>query len=183
MGVPGLTAASGDNPSGFTRAERERFHNLLALAAGSPFEGERSAALAAARRLAARHGMDLEDAARSGREPPADHAEPFPGSGDRRRTAARARAFRESEDRAERERARFRAAREEAYRRGLERERERRAGRSDYAGPRSRRRREPLGHAAVLLRETHLPFREIARITGLGLYEVVGLKLKLRTAA
>ena len=183
MGVPDLTASSGDSPRGFTQAERERFRNLLALAAGSPFEGERSAALAAAQRLAARYGMSLEDAARSGREPPGSCAEPFPGSGDRRPAAARARAFRESEDRAEQERARFRAAREEAYRRGLDRERERRAGRSDYAGPRSRRRREPLGHAAVLLRETHLPFREIARITGLGLYEVVGLKLKLRTAA
>ena len=178
-----MKAASGDNPRGFTQAERERFRNLLALAAGSSFEGERSAALAAARRLAARYGMSLEDAARSGREPPAGHAEPFSGSGDCRRAAARARAFRESEDRAERERERFRAAREEAYRRGLDRERERRAERSDYAGPRSRRRREPLRHAAILLRETHLPFREIARITGLGLYEVVGLKLKLRTAA
>jgi len=102
----------------------------------------------------------------------------------RARAAARARAFRESCARADAERERFRAAWEEARRRGLDREEERprrRAARS-FAW-RSRRRLEPVQHATVLLNETHLPFAEIAEITGLDRYTVVGLKLKLRDAA
>ena len=42
---------------------------------------------------------------------------------------------------------------------------------------------EPWQHARLLLTETSLPLREIAEITGLDLYDVVGLKLKLRAAA
>ena len=38
----------------------------------------------------------------------------------------------------------------------------------------------PEVHAAVLLRETRLPFREVADITGLDIYDVVGMKLKMR---
>ena len=38
----------------------------------------------------------------------------------------------------------------------------------------------PERHAAVLLRETKLPFREVAEITGLDVYKVVGMKLKMR---
>jgi hypothetical protein len=44
----------------------------------------------------------------------------------------------------------------------------------------NRRRMNPSRHAATLLRETSLSFREIASITGLDIYAVVGLKLKLR---
>ena len=44
-------------------------------------------------------------------------------------------------------------------------------------------RRNPLKHAEVLLKETSLHFDEIAEITGLNIYEVVGIKLKLRKAA
>jgi hypothetical protein len=44
----------------------------------------------------------------------------------------------------------------------------------------NRRRMNPNRHAATLLRETSLSFREIANITGLDIYAVVGLKLKLR---
>src|SRR3546814_17575845 len=43
--------------TGFTEAERQRFHNLLQLAAESPFEGERANALAADTRLAVRCGQ------------------------------------------------------------------------------------------------------------------------------
>ena len=41
---------------------------------------------------------------------------------------------------------------------------------------------DPAKHAAVLLQDTSLPFHEVAAITGLDIYEVVGLKLKLRAA-
>ena len=65
----------------FTEAERERFHNLLKLAAESPFEGERTNALDAARRLAAKHGLTMEEAARADgfaqRPPPPREEEPF----------------------------------------------------------------------------------------------------------
>ena len=41
----------------------------------------------------------------------------------------------------------------------------------------------PFSHARTLIRETSLPLREIASITGLDIYQVVGLKLKMRTVA
>jgi len=46
--------------AGFSEADRQRFHNLLHLAAESTFEGERANALAAAKRLAERFGLTLE---------------------------------------------------------------------------------------------------------------------------
>ena len=173
----------GPIPTGFAEAERTRFRSLLALAAGSSYDGEREAALAAARRLASRHGMSLSEAARSGEEPEFVREEsPFERMR-RQRAAARAQAFRESERHAEEDRARFRAAWEDALRRGLDREEERVRR---QPGPsfmwRSRRRLEPVQHATVLLNETRLPFAEIAEITGLDRYAVVGLKLKLRDA-
>ncbi|MCY4502040.1 MAG: hypothetical protein OXE57_10820 [Alphaproteobacteria bacterium] len=127
--------------------------------------------------------MSLSEAARSGSEPdPVREETPFERMR-RARAAARAQAFRDSERRAEAERERFRAAWEEALRRGLDREEERTRRQS---GPsfmwRSRRRLEPVQHATVLLNETHLPFAEIAEITGLDRYAVIGLKLKLRDA-
>ena len=47
----------------FNDAERKRFQGLLRLAAESPYVGERENALAAARRMAERHGMTVEEAA------------------------------------------------------------------------------------------------------------------------
>jgi hypothetical protein len=46
----------------------------------------------------------------------------------------------------------------------------------------SGRRMNPTRHAAILLKETSLPFNEVARITGLNVYKVVGMKLKMRAA-
>ena len=174
----------GSIPTGFAEAERTRFRSLLALAAGSSFDGEREAALAAARRLASRHGMSLAEAARTGGEPePVREESPFERMR-RARAAARAHGVQENEGRAEEDRARFRAAWEDALRRGLDREE---GGPRRQSGPsftwRSRRRLEPVQHATVLLNETRLPFAEIAEITGLDCYAVVGLKLKLRDAA
>ena len=62
--------------AGFSEAERQRFHNLLQLAAESPFEGERANALAAATRLATRCGLTLDEAAAGGsRQEPRHDAE------------------------------------------------------------------------------------------------------------
>ena len=47
----------------------------------------------------------------------------------------------------------------------------------------SKARRHPVKHAEVLLNETSLPIQEIMEITGLNVYQVVSLKLKLRAAA
>src|SRR3546814_1714302 len=73
--------------------------------------------------------------------------------------------------------------REEALRaaqaRGLDAEELRKAvAASVIQGRVHRRRMNPSRHAATLLRETSLTFREIATITGLDIYSVVGLKLK-----
>ena len=54
----------------FDEAERKRFHNLLLLANESPYEGERTAALAAAKRMSKARGMTLEEAASGGPPPP-----------------------------------------------------------------------------------------------------------------
>ncbi|MGA1066654.1 MAG: DUF2786 domain-containing protein, partial [Alphaproteobacteria bacterium] len=48
----------------------------MKLAAESPFEGEREAALAAAKRLAAKHNMDLRDAAAQSEPEPDPDPEP-----------------------------------------------------------------------------------------------------------
>jgi hypothetical protein len=72
----------------------------------------------------------------------------------------------------------------QARMRGLDAEEERKARQAAQRPARtSSTRRDPWSHAAVLLKETSLPFSEIADITGLDIYRVVGLKLKLRKAS
>ena len=169
----------------FSETEQARFRALLALAATSPFDGERANALAAATRFAARHGMTLEEAAR--RERPSDRpqrqTQPF------RRPQPRAAAsgfafagFGDSHIQADK--LRREAALREAIARGLDRDRR---GGADEPRPAARWRRasvrrSPLSHARVLLAETSLPLREIVSLTGLDIYQVVGLKLKMRRA-
>ena len=41
--------------------------------------------------------------------------------------------------------------------------------------------RNPTEHAEVLLKETSLPSHKIAKMTGLDVYEVFGMKLKNRS--
>ncbi len=163
----------------FTISERERFHNLLKLAAESPFEGERNNALAAAERLAGKCGMTLEDAAISAgagalrQEPPVfqDNLETrFAG-------AIHLMDYHLHIDKTRRE-----AALKAAIERGLVWEDPPRPEISRNIQV-SRTRMNPLKHAAVLLKETSLPFQEVARITGLDVYQVVGMKLKMRSAA
>jgi Protein of unknown function (DUF2786) len=177
--------------TGFTEAERQRFHNLLQLAADSPFEGERSNALAAATRLAARAGLTLDEAAAGGSHQEAPREQPRsddfmaddlgfrPSSLDRFARAAHLMDSYILSDKMRRENA-LRAAQA----RGLDGEELRRAV-ADSVTKRTvnRRRMHPHRHAAALLRETSLSFREIASITGLDIYAVVGLKLKLRATS
>ena len=48
-------------------------------------------------------------------------------------------------------------------------------------GNRTMQTRNPTEHAEVLLKETSLPSHEIAKMTGLDVYEVFGMKLKNRS--
>lgn len=80
------------------------------------------------------------------------------------------------------EKRRWNAAYEAARRRGLDGEAEANGGkpRRPPQQPKSNRRMNPFQHARSLLRETSLPLSEIADITRLSIYQVVGLKLKMR---
>lgn len=164
-----------------TGAERTRFRNLLELANSSEYDGERANALDAARRIAARHGMTLEEAARTGLEP----RTPLSTSSSDRRSDPRATYFAYAQQEAmAREKRHWEDAVRRARERGLDRADSEITPRGE---PRPRRwsqtRRDPQKHAAVLLQETSLPFREIADITGLDIYAVVGMKLKMRAVA
>ncbi len=172
--------SAADKP--FNDAERERFHALLKLAAESPFEGERTNALAAADRLALQHGMTLEEASTAPQQGPMQ--EPFirPVNPERARAEAELGGVVNLMDHfVHTDKARREAALKEAYERGLDGA-ERKA-RNRPATPRFRRtasRRNPEAHAHVLLAETSLPLIEIVSLTGLDIYEVVGMKLKMR---
>lgn len=174
--------------AGFSEAERQRFHNLLQLAAESPFEGERANALAAATRLATRCGLTLDDAAAGGGRDEAPPQEPRSDDfmaddlGFRPHTLDRfARAAHLMENYILSDKARREDALRAAQARGLDAEELRKAVTSSVTQARTRRRHmNPYRHASTLLRETTLSFREIANITGLDIYAVVGLKLKLR---
>jgi hypothetical protein len=163
-----------------TAAEQTRFRNLLELANSSKFEGERANALDAARRLAERHGMTLEEAARTGLEQRQQTPNILTPDG---RRDPRATYFAYAHQQAvEREKRRWEEAVQKARERGLD------GGldtvqRSDLRPRRaSKSRRDPIKHASVLLEETRLPFSEIADITGLSVYAIVGMKLKMRSA-
>ncbi len=206
MGVY-VSIGSGRISIGFDSAERRRFHNLLKLAAESPFQGERDAALAAAKRLAARRGMDLREAAAAAAdaepqpEPqPAPQARPGRPSDFWRKTADRprngsgfeappgfderwGRAKRDArQDRPDDDKRDWRAAYDAARQRGLDEEDEapRPKPRATSSRTKSDRRMNPYLHARTLLNETSLPLGEIAQITRLNIYQIVALKLKMR---
>jgi hypothetical protein len=169
----------------FNDAERERFRNLLELAHSSPYEGERTNALAAAERLAERHGMTLEEAATGRTQGPTETRTQGAPTVSPMRDLARVVHLMDYQIQVDK--ARIAEAKKQAVERGLETDEKPRkrtpttrfAGSSPY---RSRRRMEPNRHARVLLEETTLPVEEIASITGLDVYKVAGLKLKLRPA-
>ena len=182
----------------FTETDRERLRNLLELAESSPFPGERDNALAAARRLAERYDMSLEEAASwqpdrqrasgpsgpSGRHPAmdGDFVSPFVYRPDRK-TADRWQRTSLDPEAQEAEKKRWQEAVDAARQRGLDGGDKSETERFGARRPNSRSRRNPIAHATVLLKETSLPFEEIADITGLDIYDVIAMKLKLRAAA
>jgi hypothetical protein len=169
---------------GFTKEERDRFHKLLVLANDGSFAGEREAALAAARRMAERHGMTLEEAARD--RPGADESpHRSTGNGYWQRRREEEAAFNANLHQAWHPHDANSAAASRARQRAVwdqeEAERDsRRAGQTRRRSARSPRGMPPLDHARVLIQETRFPLVEISRITGVSLHKLVGLKLKLR---
>ena len=164
-------------------AERARFNALLKVAAESPYPGERENALDAARRLAKRYGMSLQEAAREPGGPARTAQMP---QRPRRYTAqemAEIVAFSEARLRADKER--YERALREARARGLDGNAIKPEAGPVSTGVRqaSQRSRTPHSFARVLLSETALPLSEIVSLTGLDIYRVVGLKLKMRSAA
>lgn len=167
----------------FDLVERTRFHNLLKLAAESPFEGERSAALAAAERLATRHGMTLEEASTGGPPPPVAPKKPSMTRREKEDAKLRdvGRHVHMMDNWVSNDKERRDAALAEAYERGLDSDKRKRG--SVQAPRRNASKRNPQSHATVLLKETSMPMEEICAMTGLDIYEVVSLKLNLRSRA
>ena len=169
--------------TGFTSPERDRFRNLLELAKSSKFDGERANAIAAATRLAEKYGMSLEDAARfqgEASQGPRSKSRHSRERSDPFGFPARATAADVSHtDHMAEEKERWETAVKEARVRGLDSEKKSQA---EAARPKRsiRARRNPTSHATVLLKETGLSLHEIADISGLDIYSVVGVKLKLR---
>jgi len=131
----------------------------------------------------AKHGMTLDEAAQRAEddnlaEPPAEEKASW------RAEQQAARYFREAELRRAADKARWEQAWKEAKARGLDEESEPSSAKKEatFSRPRSQRRRNPVVFAQVLLKETCLPINEIAAITDLDIYQVAGLKLKLRNA-
>lgn len=161
-----------------TPDEQVRFHNLLKLAKESPFPGERENALAAAERLASRHGLTLEEAATG--VTPSQAAKTKDDATKFTRDFA---AFVHMNDyQIHLEKQRRDQARREAEERGLSSGKTKRQS-SPPRRHRSTARMEPHKHAWALVRETKLSYEEIATITGLDIYQVLLMKIQLLRAA
>jgi hypothetical protein len=196
----------------FSTKERLRFRKLLEVAHSSTFAGERDAALAAATRLAAAHGMSLREAAGMAEheEPPAPRRRP------QRRTAGfnpdvaaamraaginrdpRQRSYARfgergsaalEEARLAAEKRRYDAAMAEAVQRGLDAEERAAAAKAaakkrDYVKrPNRQAFRNRAEFIRVLLKETSMSAREIATTVGVPIYDVFREKLLMRKRA
>ncbi len=163
---------------------RDRFRALLNLASESPFEGERENAMAAASRLAEQHGMSLDEAARPTQRQSAVERGQLDASQGGFTASEFASHFDISERNLRVDKARREAALRDAIARGLDRTRqegpEKTAHRKASQNPSQR---SPRNYAQVLLAETAFSLEEIVGLTGLDIYEVVGLKLKMRSMA
>ncbi len=140
--------------------------------------------MAAANRLAEQHGMSLDEAARPTQRHSAIEREQSGASQGGFPASEFANQFDISERNLRVDKARREAALRDAIARGLDKTttegRERTARRRP---PQRTSQRSPSNHAQVLLAETAFSLQEIVGLTGLDIYEVVGLKLKMRSMA
>jgi hypothetical protein len=194
--------------AGFTAKERLRFRKLLEVANSTTYSGERDAALQAATRLAATHGMSLREAAGM-----AEQAEQAPPPRPRAQQPRRPRGFhadfgaagpenmgtwwqtqhhsssnvdRDAVEAADKKR--HDQAMADAVRRGLdaeERAAEERAKNREHTRKRSNKRawRARPEFVRILLKETHMSAKEIAAAAGVTIYDVFREKLLMRKAA
>ena len=147
----------------------------------SEFDGERTNALAAAHRIAAKYKISLKEAVG------------FPPSERNVSRSSRASNFHDyphvvsnvlkNSHNDALDKARWQSAVKEAQNRGLDRSEQKKTVRKLRQYKFGKARRHPVKHAQVLLNETSLRFSEIAQITGLNVYQVVTIKLQLREAA
>ncbi len=190
----------------FSAKERLRFRKLLEVAHSSTFAGERDAALAAATRLAATHGMSLREAAgmteaeeeAPPRPRPQRRASGFPsdfGAAVRapnlHRDPRNARVYNRfgirggwaaDESKLQAEKQRHEAALAEAVKRGLDAEERAAAAkaREIFRRPNKQAFRDRREFIRVLLAETGMSAREIASTAGVSIYDVYREKLLLR---
>jgi len=134
--------------------------------------------MAAATRLAGKYGLSLEEAARFQGSPAAAPNKPATN----RAGTAKQWAKETPDEAMASDKRRWEDAVNNARTRGLDRSKSPR-GDTKRSKKTNQSRRDPAIHAAILLKETQLPFKEIADITGLNIYDIVGLKLKSRHAA
>jgi len=197
-------------PADFTVKERLRFRKLLEVANSTTFSGERDAALTAATRLAAAHGMSLREA--SGMSELAAEGSPRPrprtagfradfgAAGadsmgrwwtrpDQKPNYGDSTSYRTEEERVAAEKRRRDEALADAFLRGLDadvRAEEARRAKRKSAYVRSNKRgswRSRPEFVRILLRETAMTAKEIAAAAGVSVYEVFKEKLLMRNSA
>ena len=160
-----------------SKEERKRFLNLLQLAESSEFEGERENAMSAAKRMASRKGLSLDEAAME--SPPAEPTTQNNHSPNEAEFAHHLHTLDQNISVAKKQReAALRAARE----RGLDANK-RRPQRGNHRSKRSTARMPADMHAWKLVTETSFSYQEIAQITGLDVYQVVHMKIRRLRAA
>ena len=160
-----------------TKEERKRFHSLLKLAEASEYPGERENAMAAAKRIAERKGLTLEEAAMT--SPPIKQAEPTRRETREAELARHAHMMDHNLHMAKKQRE---EAMEAARQRGLDAQ-ERPPRQRNNRVRRSTARMPSEIHAWKLVTETTLPYREISNITGLDIYQIIHMKIRRLRAA
>lgn len=195
--------------TGFTAKEHLRFRKLLEVAHSTTYNGERDAALNAATRLAASHGMSLREAAgmadAPGEPEPTQRHRPRRPSGfpadfgaagpenlgtwwkQPQRPAGPTHEYRTENEKIAAEKKRRDEAMEDAIRRGLDAEERAKAARAAAAAGRVHLRPAKRGSwrarpefIRVLLTETGMTAKEIAAAAGVTIYDVFREKLLLR---
>ena len=191
----------------FTVKERLRFRKLLEVANSTTFAGERDAAMTAATRLAATHGLSLREAAGMSELAAETAPKPRPRASGFKADFGAAGAdamgrwwtqqgpnygtgtstgYRTEDDRVAAEKRRREEALADAVLRGLDadiraEEARRAARKSAYARPNKRGTlRSRPEFIRILLRETAMSAKEIAAAAGVSIYDVFKEKLLMR---
>ena len=159
---------------------QKRFSNLLELAKRSKFRGERNNALSAAKRIAEKHGMTIKEFEKGTSAPKDINSKPWANKSRQKKENITNELFKNIND-SYHEKERWQRAVNSAKARGLDENIRKRENIFEKNLNLSKNKRPAGKHAEVLLKETSLSFKEITEITGLNIYQVVGIKLKLRT--